>query len=225
MDLTLDFHNINQYTIQYQIDSYLYGFFIQQVHYSCLDRLIFSYLHTNTSPKAHPFSLKLMIMFDGGSRGNPGTGGAGFVILNQSYSNSTLLHCDSFYLSNPKTTNNMAEVIALRRASYEIFKLVNNNFMNSTKYLEIRGDSKLILNQLQGFTTISNGFLKQQYIHIRKNLQHCSITYSHYKRESNSAADYLANLAMDSQTSKSNRDFRPAQLDQIRSCIDSDLVM
>ena len=96
-------------------------------------------------------------------------------------------------------------------------------YINCNNYLEIRGDSKPILNQLQGLNKISNDFLKDQYISIRKYLQFGTVRYSHYKRKYNATADYLANIAMDSKTSKSNREFTQVQMDTIRSYIQSDI--
>lgn len=126
------------------------------------------------------------LMFDGGSRGNPGICGSGFII----YKKDETVHQDSKIVST-NNTNNFAEYMALILG---LEYACENNISN----LHIKGDSLLVINQLLGKWKVNSESL--QNLHKRAKLLICKIkmiTFSHIKREFNKVADGLANKAMD----------------------------
>ena len=84
--------------------------------------------------KIHPEDVYIL-MFDGGSRGNPGISGAGFVI----YKNDTEILAGCEPLGH--ATNNFAEYRALELG---LDCAINKGITN----LIIKGDSQLVLNQV-----------------------------------------------------------------------------
>ena len=133
----------------------------------------------------HPEEDKYVLMFDGGSRGNPGTAGAGFVI----YKNNDELFAGCAPLGH--TTNNFAEYKGLEIGLQYAIK-------NSIKSLTIKGDSKLVLNQVTNKWKVKSITLKELYSSCRQLLgQLDNYTVEHVKRKYNKRADEMANKAMD----------------------------
>lgn len=129
---------------------------------------------------------------DGGARGNPGPAGAGAVILQQ---DGTVLDEVSEFLGNG--TNNFAEYAAVLLA----LKTLKKRFGARTKSLrvEIRMDSELIQRQLSHTYQIKEPSLVPQFLEIHnmrvKDFPH--VAFIHVPRAQNTAADRLANEAMD----------------------------
>ena len=122
---------------------------------------------------------------DGGSRGNPGPAGIGFV-LNHGHVKS----CDGGAFIGSET-NNVAEYKAL------IWGLENAIAVGITQ-LEVRSDSELLVKQLKGEYKVKNEGLKPLYIDAFSLAQHFdSVEFVHIPREENEVADALANEAMD----------------------------
>ena len=125
-------------------------------------------------------------MFDGGSRGNPGPAGCGYVI----YDHDNNIVCeDSRYLG--VQTNNYAEYMGLVEG---LKKAIELNIQD----LIIKGDSLLVIKQLNGSYNVKSENLKPLYENahsLTKNIKR--IQYIHINREMNVAADKLANIAMD----------------------------
>jgi ribonuclease HI len=66
------------------------------------------------------------------------------------------------------------------------------------KNLIIKGDSLLIINQLNGTFSVKSDNLKPLYNEAKKSLLNFeNVQYIHVKRNNNAAADELANRAMD----------------------------
>ena len=132
-------------------------------------------------------SVHYTLMFDGGSRGNPGVCGSGYVILLENkvmYSG-----CKKVSLKN---TNNYAEYMAII-LGMEL--ALENNIEN----LHIKGDSLLVINQLTGKWKVKSENMKEVYGMAKTLLEKFNIvTLNHVKREHNKLADALANKAMDS---------------------------
>ncbi len=125
------------------------------------------------------------LMFDGGSRGNPGPCGCGFVI----YKGDDCIHEGSTYLG--VNTNNHAEYMGLVLG---LEKAVAINI----KTLIVKGDSLLIIKQMNGEYKVKSDNLKS--LHERANTASKklnSVQFIHVKRELNKVADALANKAMD----------------------------
>lgn len=126
------------------------------------------------------------IMFDGGSRGNPGNSGCGFVIYDSENN-----EIDHGYKNIGFNTNNVAEYTALYLALILARKKEYNNII-------IKGDSMLVINQLKGVWKVKNANLKKIYDNIKNILKNiASYKLLHVKRNLNKRADQLANIAMD----------------------------
>ncbi|MPZ70779.1 MAG: reverse transcriptase-like protein [Actinobacteria bacterium] len=130
--------------------------------------------------------MKALLYTDGGARGNPGPAGIGAVLTTPE---GDLTGEVSRSLGH--TTNNVAEYeaviagleLALERGVTEI---------------DIRADSKLVVNQLRGEWKIKNDRLRGLAVNARRlmNLfEKARIT--HVRRAQNERADALANQAMD----------------------------
>jgi len=129
--------------------------------------------------------IEHILYTDGGSRGNPGPAGIGFV-LNHGYVKS----CDGG-APIEETTNNVAEYKAL------IWGLENALALNVTN-LEVRADSELLVKQLKGEYKVKNAGLKPLFLdalNLSKQFEVCE--FVHVPREENEEADALANEAMD----------------------------
>jgi ribonuclease HI len=123
---------------------------------------------------------------DGACRGNPGVGGAGAVIIDEE---GSVLWEGKEYLGH--CTNNIAEykalILGLKGALAEGY----NN-------LEVYLDSELLANQINGSYRVKNENLKVFMNEVRGLLTSFdSIQVKHVLRSSNSHADRLANLAID----------------------------
>ena len=127
-----------------------------------------------------------VMMFDGGSRGNPGPSGCGYVIYNSAYR----IVCEGSE-SLGTQTNNYAEYMGLILGLKKSCEL-------DIKNLIIKGDSLLVINQLNGTFSVKSDNLKPLYNEAKKSLLNFeNVQYIHVKRNNNAAADELANRAMD----------------------------
>lgn len=127
------------------------------------------------------------IFFDGGSRGNPGCSGSGYVI----YDENKIYKSGYRYLG--VNTNNYAEYTALLLALRSI--------KDHNKELKIYGDNLLVVKQIKGeykVKALNLQPLHQECIEILKNFKY---EISHIPRNQNMLADSLANNAMDTKMS------------------------
>jgi len=123
---------------------------------------------------------------DGGARGNPGPGGAGFVLEDPSgavvRSGGRFLGC---------VTNNVAEYEAL------IWGL-ETALDEKVSTLRICADSELVVRQMNGQYKVKNKGLKPLHHKARSLVgRFSSAEITHVRRDQNAAADDLANQAMD----------------------------
>lgn len=126
------------------------------------------------------------LMFDGGSRGNPGLCGCGYVILKDD-----VVVWEGYKKVSDNNTNNFAEYMGII-LGLEI--AVENNIQT----LHIKGDSLLVINQLVGKWKVNSSNLKPLYISAKALLEKINmVTLGHVKRDKNKLADKLANKAMD----------------------------
>ena len=122
------------------------------------------------------------VYFDGASRGNPGHASAGFVICN---SDGIEIYSGGEYLG--KRTNNFAEYAACFLA---IEKCVESGYSN----IIVFGDSKLVIEQLNGKWKVRNRILKKFHANITKLFSKFeSIQFKHVRRNLNKRADEMAN--------------------------------
>ncbi|KAF1316300.1 reverse transcriptase, partial [Globisporangium splendens] len=138
-----------------------------------------------------------LLFFDGGSRGNPGPGGTGSIIVrvHKDSHTASLIWAASMSYSRKDTTNNFAEywglIHGLREAQRSHFKP-----------LYVIGDSTLIISQQRMHRSPRQHRLARLYQTSRR-LEDCIDIrgwYHHY-RAFNKMADSATNLAMDTRTS------------------------
>ena len=137
--------------------------------------------------------MKVYLYVDGAARGNPGPAGIGVVI--KSENDETLLEVSDYI---GKTTNNVAEYMALIRGLEETMDMGN-------KSVEVFSDSELLVKQIKGEYKVKNEGLVPLYHHLMslvKKLNHFSI--SHTVREENQHADELANRGIDEHAVKNS---------------------
>jgi ribonuclease HI len=133
----------------------------------------------------------LKVFTDGGSKGNPGPASIGgvFYINNKKIS--------QFNQSIGIATNNDAEYQALIYALEEI-KKQKEKWVNDFKVekIEFYSDSRLLVNQINGFFRVKNGKIKEYILKIRMLEQEINlpIFYHLIPREKNKEADQLVNI-------------------------------
>lgn len=132
-------------------------------------------------------SRTVIAQIDGASRGNPGPAGIGVLIRGEG---GEVLKEISKYLGEEKT-NNEAEYSALIRA-LEASRDLEADEVN------VLSDSQLLVRQMEGRYNVDSENLKDLYVKAR-NLESKfkEVNHRHVSREENSAADELANLAID----------------------------
>ena len=133
------------------------------------------------------------LQFDGGSRGNPGVGGAGAVL----YRNNHEEWSDTFYLGD-NVTNNQAEYKGLIGGLKHVSTLDLPNLL-------VEGDSNLVINQVSGTWRVKNDELKILHDEVQEFINKIKdIRFQHIPRNENKRADQLANEAMDRKQDMNN---------------------
>lgn len=128
----------------------------------------------------------VILYSDGGSRGNPGPSAAGFVIMNE---RENVLHEGGMYLGI--TTNNQAEYHGVRLGLEKAHKM-------GAKTVDIRMDSLLVVNQMNGLYKIRNRDLWPINERIKELAgQFEKVTFTHVRREFNQLADGMVNKILD----------------------------
>lgn len=149
---------------------------------------------------------KIVLEFDGGSRGNPGPAGIGVVV--RAEDGTSLVTLGRFI---GRATNNVAEYRALITAMEEAKKL-------GAKSIVIRGDSELIIRQMTGEYRVKNPDLKVLYDEAQRLLhQFDHAKFEHNLRHKNETADTLANLAMDRRVDVTEVDESPLDAPEART--------
>jgi len=130
----------------------------------------------------------LKVYTDGGSKGNPGPSSIGGV----GYANGKKIF--EFKKSIGIATNNDAEYIALITALEKV-KLPPTPYPLRPNKIEFYSDSRLMVNQVNGFFKVKNGKIKEYILKIRSLEQEINlpITYRYIPREQNIEADRLVN--------------------------------
>lgn len=131
-------------------------------------------------------NIDAIIYADGGSRGNPGPSACGYVIMDN---NQGVLAQGGEYLGI--TTNNQAEYQGVRLGLEKALELGLRN-------IELRLDSMLVVNQMNGIYTIKNRDLWPINERIRdliSRLDH--VVFRHVPRELNQLADGEVNRTLD----------------------------
>lgn len=125
---------------------------------------------------------------DGGSRGNPGPSAAGYVLIDDS---GRLVDQGGEYLG--VTTNNQAEYHGVRIGLESAIK-------HGWRNIEVKVDSMLVVNQLNGIYKIKNRELWPIYERIKELIgEFEKVKFLHIPREMNQLADGMVNKTLDSQ--------------------------
>ena len=132
--------------------------------------------------------MVLKIYTDGGSKGNPGPssiGGVGYIDKKKVF---------EFKKSIGIATNNDAEYQALITA-LKFVKLRTTNYELQPKKIQFFSDSRLMVNQVNGFFKVKNGKIKEYILKIRVLEQEIGLPISYHlvPREQNVEADLLVN--------------------------------
>jgi ribonuclease HI len=139
---------------------------------------------------------KVIIFVDGGSRRNPGPSAVGFVFYNEKGQSFKEY---SEYLGE-NITNNEAEyrgvILALKK-----FKAVFGNKLAKNTEIELRSDSELMINQLNGEYKILDEKIQLLFLEVwNLRIDFKKIKFKLISREKNQEADRLVNQALDGQS-------------------------
>ena len=129
---------------------------------------------------------RLVVEADGGSRGNPGPGAYGAVVKDAL--TGDVLDAEGVTLG--VCTNNVAEYSGLI-AGLEMVRAID-----PTAAVEVRMDSKLVIEQMAGRWKIKHPDMKPLALKAQA-LRPPEVIWTWVPREQNKAADRLANEAMD----------------------------
>tara|TARA_B110000879_G_scaffold70135_1_gene97948 strand:+ start:3274 stop:3768 length:495 start_codon:yes stop_codon:yes gene_type:complete len=135
--------------------------------------------------KIYSKPTEYVLFFDGCSKRNPGPAGAGAVI----YHNGVEIWSKSLFVGS-KETNNVAEymgmIIGIEEAKNRgIHKLL------------VKGDSNLVIQQMNGKFKVKSHNLIKLYLRARKSVESFhSIEFQHVYRTDNKRADELANISL-----------------------------
>ena len=136
---------------------------------------------------------KVILYTDGGARGNPGPAGIGVVVTNVS---GEVLQTANKFIG--ETTNNEAEYQAVILGLETLKKFLGKEKIKNTE-VELKLDSELVAKQLRGEYQTREERLWPYFMNIwnARVADFSHLTITHIPREENSAADKLANEAMD----------------------------
>jgi broad specificity phosphatase PhoE/ribonuclease HI len=132
---------------------------------------------------------RFVIEADGGSRGNPGPSGSGAVLIDAA-NGRVVCEISTF---GGVATNNVAEYRAVIAGLNEAFR------RNPAAEIDIRMDSKLVVEQMSGNWKIKHPDMQVLGIEVQKLIAGKKVTWTWIPREQNSRADALANEAMDNE--------------------------
>jgi probable phosphoglycerate mutase len=128
-----------------------------------------------------------VIEADGASRGNPGHASYGTVVRNMN-TGEVIVELAAVL---GHATNNVAEYRGLVAGLTEVAQLDPNAIV------EVRMDSKLVVEQMSGRWKIKHPDMRDLAIQAREILPFGNVTYTWIPREDNKHADALANEALD----------------------------
>ena len=141
------------------------------------------------------FMKHITIYTDGGSRGNPGKAAIGVVFCNEM---GQEIKKFGEYLGD-NLTNNEAEYQAVIFALKK-FKALFGKKIAEVSEVEVRSDSELLVNQMNGKFKIENERIQKFFIEIwNLRIDFKEIKFKAIPREKNKEADRLVNETLDSQ--------------------------
>lgn len=129
---------------------------------------------------------KFLIYTDGGARGNPGPAAIGAMVGDREYGEAI-----------GRATNNIAEYRAVIFALKKAKQILGKEKAAETE-VEVRSDSELLVNQLNGKYKIKEEDFFPLFIEIWNLRQDfAGAVFRHIPREQNKIADKLVNQALD----------------------------
>ncbi len=129
--------------------------------------------------------MKAILHTDGGSRGNPGPAGIGYVLTIPGQ--EVITHGE--YIG--EGTNNTAEYMALIQGLQAAKK-------KGVKEIECILDSELVVRQMQGRYKVKDANLRKLFKIAKETTSHFQkVTFTAVRREKNKQADQLVNEALD----------------------------
>jgi ribonuclease H / adenosylcobalamin/alpha-ribazole phosphatase len=137
-------------------------------------------------PEQSRSSRRLIVEADGGSRGNPGPAAYGAVVRDA----RTMKVLAAEGLPIGRATNNVAEYRGL------IAGLEMARELEPTAALEVRMDSRLVIEQMAGRWKVKHADMKTLALAAAR-LRPATVTWIWVPRELNKAADALVNRALD----------------------------
>jgi probable phosphoglycerate mutase len=129
---------------------------------------------------------RLIVEADGGARGNPGPAAYGAVVRDAQ--TSKVLAAEGLPIG--RATNNVAEYRGL------IAGLEMAREIDPTAALEVRMDSKLVIEQMAGRWRVKHADMKPLALRAAR-LRPATVTWTWVPRELNKVADTLVNRALD----------------------------
>ena len=146
----------------------------------------------------------LLVYSDGGSRGNPGPAGIGFVVYAVPVAESTSIQTVEPIHEEGKTigvsTNNTAEYEALLAGMRWVVEYVSKNTTLHFGVVVFHLDSELVVRQILGVYKAKQPST-QKYLQLVKEqitALGMPVKFVHVPRDQNSVADSLVNQALDS---------------------------
>ena len=133
--------------------------------------------------------MKLIIEADGGSRGNPGPAAYGCLVKDAQTNEVLFKEGKTLGI----TTNNVAEYSGLVAA------LVAAHEIDPNAQIEVRMDSKLVVEQMSGNWKIKHENMKGLVEKARNAFSQSQVKYVWVPREDNLEADTLLNIALDAE--------------------------
>ena len=138
---------------------------------------------------------KIIIYTDGGSRGNPGKAAIGVVFCNE---REQEIKKFGEYLGD-NITNNEAEYQAVIFALKK-FKALFGKKITEVSEVEVKSDSELLVNQMNGKYKLENEKIQKFFIEIwNLKIDFKQVKFKAIPREKNKEADRLVNEALDGQ--------------------------
>ena len=145
-----------------------------------------SFLDETEEPAIATSDRRLVVEADGGSRGNPGPAAYGAVVRDAQ--TSKVLAAEGLPIG--RATNNVAEYRGL------IAGLEMARELDPTAALEVRMDSRLVIEQMAGRWKVKHADMKSLALAAAR-LRPAAVTWTWVPRELNKAADTLVNRALD----------------------------
>jgi ribonuclease H / adenosylcobalamin/alpha-ribazole phosphatase len=145
-----------------------------------------SFFDETEQPDVPRSARRLIVEADGGSRGNPGPAAYGAVVRDAQ--TSEVLAAEGLPIG--RATNNVAEYRGL------IAGLEMARDLDPTAALEVRMDSKLVVEQMAGRWKVKHADMKPLALKAAR-LRPATVTWTWVPRELNKVADALVNRALD----------------------------